>query len=88
MVRTLVAGLVAGVTMNLVTLLTFRAIGFGWNGDAVLLPSSIQSQKLIAVWTKLEPLPLMVLNLAPIMLGLLLFGIASPILQPSTALTC
>lgn len=75
MVRTLIAGFAGGMTMNLVMLLTFRAIGFGWNGGGILLTSSIQSQKLIAVWTKLEPLPLIVANPAPIISGLVLFGI-------------
>jgi len=41
-------------------LLTFRLLGFGWNGGGILLSSPIQSQKLIAVWTQLEPLPLVV----------------------------
>jgi hypothetical protein len=75
MVKTLIAGLAGGMTMNLVMLLTFRAIGFGWNGGGILLTSAIQSRKLIAVWTQLEPLPLVVANPAPIIVGLLLFGI-------------
>lgn len=75
MVRTLIAGFAGGMIINLVMLLTFRAIGFGWNGGGILLTSSIQSQKLIAVWTKLEPLPLIVANPAPIISGLVLFGI-------------
>jgi hypothetical protein len=75
MIRTVVAGLAGGITMNLVMVLTFRAIGYGWNGGGILLTSSIQSQKLIAVWTKLEPLPLVVSNPAPFIGGLLLFGI-------------
>ncbi len=75
MLRTLVAGFAGGMTMNLVMLLTFRAIGFGWNGDGILLTSPIQSQKLIEVWTKLEPLPLIIANPAPIISGLVLFGI-------------
>ena len=41
MLRTLVAGVAGGITMNLVMLLTFRAIGFGWNVDGILLTSSI-----------------------------------------------
>ena len=56
-------------------LLTFRALGFGWHGHGILLTSPIQSPKLIAVWTKLEPLPLVVANPAPIILGLVLFGL-------------
>ena len=75
MFRTLVAGIAGGMAMNLVMLLTFRAIGFGWEGDGILLTSSIQSQKLIAVWTTLEPLPLVAVNPAPIIVGLVLFGI-------------
>lgn len=75
MVRTLIAGLAGGMTMNLVMLLTFRSIGFGWNGGGVLLTSPIQSQKLIEVWTKLEPLPLIIANPTPIISGLVLFGI-------------
>jgi hypothetical protein len=75
MVKTLIAGCAGGMTMNLVMLLTFRAIGFGWNGGGILLTSSIQSQKLIAVWTKLEPLPLIFANPAPIIGGLVPFGI-------------
>ncbi|MCM2342290.1 hypothetical protein [Rhodoferax sp.] len=73
--KTVVAGLAGGMAMNLAMLLTFRGIGFGWNGDGILLTSSIQSQKLIAVWTQLEPLPLVVANPAPIIIGMVLFGI-------------
>jgi len=75
MLRTLIAGIAGGLAMNLMMLLTFRAIGFGWEGDGILLTSSIQSQKLIAVWTTLEPLPLVAVNPAPIVAGLVLFGI-------------
>ncbi len=73
--RTFVAGLAGGMVMNLVMLLTFRVIGFGWNGSGILLTSPMQSKKLIAVWTQLEPLPLIVASPVPIILGLLLFGI-------------
>ncbi len=61
--------------MNIVMLLTFRFIGFGLNGNGILLDPSIQSKKLIAVWTQLEPLPLVVASPAPIIIGLILFGI-------------
>lgn len=73
--RTLAAGLIGGLTLNLAMLLTFRSIGFGWNGDGILLDPSLQSQKLIAVWTELEPLPLVVADPPPIIFGLMLFGI-------------
>jgi len=75
MTRTLVAGLAGGLTLNVVMLLTFRLIGFGWNGGGFLLTSAIQSKKLIAVWTQLEPLPLIVVNPAPMVAGFLVFGV-------------
>jgi hypothetical protein len=73
--KIIAAGLAAGLTLNIVMLLTFRLIGFGWNGGGILLDPSVQSPKLIAVWTRLEPLPLVVIAPAPIILGLILFGI-------------
>ncbi|MBI5057396.1 MAG: hypothetical protein HZB61_12350 [Nitrospirae bacterium] len=75
MSKTIAAGLAGGMTLNVVMLLTFRLIGFGWNGGGILLDPSVQSPKLIAVWTKLEPLPLVVNAPVPIILGLILFGI-------------
>jgi hypothetical protein len=75
MMRTILAGLAGGAAMNLAMVLTFRAIGFGWDGDGILLTSPMQSSKLIAVWTELEPLPLVVAKPAPIIVGLLLFGV-------------
>lgn len=74
--RTAVAGVAGGLAMNIAMLLTFRLVGFGWNGDGILLTSPTQSPKLVAVWTQLEPLPLVVTNPAPIVAGLTLYGIA------------
>jgi hypothetical protein len=73
--KTLLAGLAGGMAMNLAMLLTFRGIGFGWDGKGILLTSPMQSEKLIAVWTRLEPLPLVAFDPAPIIVGLLLFGV-------------
>jgi hypothetical protein len=73
--RTLLAGLAGGLALNLAMLLTFRALGFGWHGRGILITSPIQSPKLVAVWTQLEPLPLVVANPAPIILGLILFAL-------------
>jgi hypothetical protein len=73
--RTLLAGLAGGVALNTAMLLTFRLLGFGWNGGGILLDAAIQSPKLIAVWTKIEPLPLVVAAPAPIIIGLILFAI-------------
>jgi len=72
---TLLAGVAGGVTLNLAMLLTFRLLGFGWQGGGILLKPGVQSDKLIAVWTRLEPLPLVVANPAPVVAGLMLFGL-------------
>jgi hypothetical protein len=72
--RTLIAGIAGGLALNLTMLLTFRLLGFGWQGGGILLDPTLQAQKLIDVWTKLEPLPLVVANPAPIIAGLMLFG--------------
>lgn len=74
-VRVVFAGFVGGVALNLGMLLTFRLLGFGWDGGGILLDPSIQSPKLIAVWTQIEPIPLVISNPAPIITGLILFGI-------------
>lgn len=73
--RTAVAGIAGGFAMNLAMLLTFRVIGFGVNGGGILLKPDLQSGKLIAVWTEIEPLPLVVDRPAPIILGIVLFGV-------------
>jgi hypothetical protein len=58
--RTIVAGLAGGVAMNIAMFVTFRVIGFGNGTRGVLLNPSMQSEKLIAVWTRIEPLPVIV----------------------------
>ncbi|MBM4272970.1 MAG: hypothetical protein FJ134_00680 [Deltaproteobacteria bacterium] len=68
--RLFLAGLAGGLALNLLMLFTFRLLGFGWQGGGVLLNPSLQSPKLIAVWTQLEPLPLVVSQPAPIIIGL------------------
>ncbi len=73
--RTVFAGVGGGFAMNLVMLLTFRLIGFGWRGKGILLNPDLQSRKLIAVWTEIEPIPLVVNNPTPIVTGIILFGI-------------
>ena len=70
-----IGGICAGLTINLVMLLTFRLIGFGWNGNGILLNPEIQSKKLIAMWTEINPIPMIVSNPFPIIFGLILFGI-------------
>jgi hypothetical protein len=73
--RIILAGIDGGFAMNIVMLLTFRLIGFGWNGKGILLNPDVQSEKLIAVWTEIEPIPLVINNPAPIIIGIILFGI-------------
>lgn len=73
--RTCTAGIAAGLSMNLAMLLTFRLIGFGIEGDGILMDPSVQSSKVIAVWSELEPLPLVVDRPLPIILGIIVFGI-------------
>jgi hypothetical protein len=73
--RTVIAGVAGGLAINVAMLLTFRLLGFGWNGAGILLDPSIQSPKLIAIWTQIEPLPLVVSNPGPIVGGLMLFGL-------------
>lgn len=71
---TVIAGLLGGLAMNAAMLLTFRLIGFGAQGDGILLSSPSQSEKLVAVWTRLEPLPLVVEKPLVIVGGLMLFA--------------
>lgn len=85
MLRATVAGLAGGMTMNAVMLLTFRLLGFGWNGGGILLASPVQSPKLIALWTQLQPLPLVVANPAPIIIGIVLFGIGHAFIYRSVS---
>jgi hypothetical protein len=73
--RTVLAGISGGFAMNLAMLFTFRLIGFGWRGNGILLNPDVQSRKLVAVWTEIEPIPLVVNNPAPIIIGIILFGI-------------
>ena len=73
--RTILAGVAGGLALNVVMVLTFRLIGFGWNGGGFLLDPATQSAKLIAVWTSLEPRPLVVVNPPPVALGLLLIAV-------------
>ena len=73
--RTIFAGLVGGVAMNVVMLITFRLLGFGMNANGILLDPNLQSSKVIDVWTKIQPLPLVVDRPAAIIAGIVLFGV-------------
>lgn len=85
LLKTFIAGLAGGLALNISMLLTFRLLGFGWNGNGILITSPLQSRKLIAVWTQLEPLPLVVSSPAPIISGMVLFGIGHAFIYRSLA---
>ena len=68
-VSTLFGGIGAGLAANGAIFLTFRLLGFGQERHGVLLNPSLQSQKLIAVWTTIEPLPLIVTHPIAMALG-------------------
>ena len=76
--RLLLAGLAGGLSLNLSMILTFRVVGFGWDGGGVLLDPTLQSPKLVAVWTELEPLPKVYADPVPIVVGLFGFGVVTP----------
>lgn len=83
--RTWAAGALGGIALNAAMLLTFRLIGFGLAGDGLLLDPRVQSPKLIAVWTTLEPLPLVVSRPPVILLGLVAFAVVHAFLYRSLA---
>lgn len=66
--RSLLAGLAGGAALNLSMLLTFRAVGLGWHDNGILLNSTLQSAKLIAVWKIMTPIPRVVTH--PVAMGL------------------
>ena len=73
--RTILAGLLGGLAINLSMLVTYRIIGFGLNEKGILMDPNIQSPKLIRLWT--EPPRPRVLAMPPVVigLGLVIFGI-------------
>jgi hypothetical protein len=74
-IRTALAGVAGGAAMNITMLLTFSLLGFGWTGNGILVNPDLQSSKLIAVWKQIEPLPLVVVKPAPIIIGIVFFGV-------------
>jgi hypothetical protein len=74
-IRTALAGIAGGMGMNITMLLTFRLLGLGWTGNGILVNPDLQSSKLIAVWKQIEPLPLVVVKPAPIIIGIVFFGV-------------
>lgn len=84
--RTVLAGLAGGATFCVVTFVTFVLIGSGLDqSSGPLFDPAVQSAKLIAVWTQLEPLPLFVTQPHVMLLGYVLFGIGHAVLFRSVA---
>jgi hypothetical protein len=75
--RTFLAGVAGGLAFWMVTALTFVLVGSGLDqASGPLVDPRIQSPKLLAVWTELEPLPLFATAPHLILLGYTLFGVA------------
>ena len=81
--RTLTAGMLAGVTFNAVGFATFVLLGSGVDHAGPLLDPDLQSAKMIAVWTSIEPLPLFQTQPGTILALYLLFGIGYAMLYRS-----
>ncbi len=73
--RTVVAGIAGGLAFNISMFLTFRLVGFGLNGGGFILNPNHQSSKLIAVWTTIKPLPLIVTNPLRMSIGIILIAL-------------
>jgi hypothetical protein len=85
-VKSLGAGLVGGLAFSIVTFLTFVLVGSGLDqASGPLVDPQVQSPKLIAVWTQLEPLPLFVTAPHLIFVGYILFAIGHALLLRSVA---
>jgi hypothetical protein len=77
---TLVAGVAGGATFWVATFVTFVLIG-----SRPLFDPAVQSPKLIAVWTELEPLPLFATAPHVVLLEYVLFGVGYAVLLRSVA---
>jgi hypothetical protein len=78
--KTLIAGVAGGATFWVATFVTFVLIGSG-----PLFNPAVQSPKLIAVWTELEPLPLFATAPHVVLLEYVLFGVGYAVLFRSVA---
>lgn len=83
--RTLIAGVAGGVSFGFTTFLTFVLIGSGLDHGGPLFDPSLQSAKVIAVWTQMEPLPLFVTQPHLMLLGYVAFGVGHALLYRSVA---
>lgn len=59
--RTVFAGALGGIVFSVLTMPTFGVLGTGGgHGTGLLFNPATQSAKLLAVWTQIKPLPLMI----------------------------
>lgn len=85
-VRTVIAGIVAGAAFNVVGFLTFVLLGSGLDhGSGPLFDPDLQSAKVIAVWTTIEPLPLFQTQPGTMLALYMLFGTIYAVLYRSVA---
>ncbi|PCI21307.1 hypothetical protein COB64_00285 [Candidatus Wolfebacteria bacterium] len=73
--RTIIAGIISGIAVNIAGFFTFALLGMGLNFNGILLRPGLQNEKIIAVWKTLEPLPLAVTAPVVIALGYLLLAV-------------
>ena len=84
--QSLIAGIAGGVGFGLTTFLTFVLVGSGLDHrSGPLFDPSLQSAKVIAVWTEMEPLPLFVTAPHLMLLGYVIFGVGHALLYRSVA---
>lgn len=80
----LLAGLASGISLTVGNFLTFGLIGAGLDHKTgILFSSPLQSPKLIAVWTKMEPLPLIIRQPLSIPLIFVFLGVMHSVLYDS-----
>ncbi len=72
-IRPVVAGILGGLAVSFCIFILFRLIGFEYWG--ILVNPQYQSQKLIKVWTELEPIPLAVSHPEVITLGFIVLAV-------------
>jgi hypothetical protein len=84
--RTLLAGLAGGVAFVLGTVVTFAQLAGSRRGQqGLLFDPDTQSEKVIAVWKQLEPLPRVIETPVVILGGVVVFGIAYAFVYRSVA---
>lgn len=85
-IRVIIGGVLGGIGFSLVNFLTFGIFGGARVGQTGLLFNPhTQSEKVIAVWKTLSPLPVLIQKPAFILLGWIVFAIAYAFVYQSIA---